>query len=244
MKTYAFIFFIACLFISCSTEAEKIINRSIELSGGNEFNHKIISFDFRYKNYVSKRKDGEFSLERFTANSSGVIRDVVNNTGFHRYINRDTIKVPDSLAVKYANSVNSVHYFAYLPYGLNDHSVNSELLGETEIKGKTYYKIKVWFDESDSNIGDDEDLYVYWINKDTYFIDYLAYEFKVDGGGMRFREAYNPRDVGGIRFVDYHNYKPENESVSLYELDSLFEVNKLVEVSDIELRNIKTGDYE
>ena len=244
MKTNVFTFILACIFISCSTKAEKIIDRSIELSGGNEFNHKMISFDFRYKNYVSKRKDGEFSLERFTVNSSSVTRDVFNNTGFHRYINRDTIKVPDSLAVKYANSVNSVHYFAYLPYGLNDHSVNSELLGETEIKGQGYYKIKVWFDNSESDVGDDEDVYVYWINKDTYFVDYLAYEFKVDGGGMRFREAYNPRFIGGIRFVDYHNYKPESKSASLYELDSLFENDKLVKVSEIELKNIQVVDFE
>src|SRR5690606_406146 len=103
-------------------------------------------------------------------------------------------------------------------------------------------KIKVWFDDSDSDVGDDEDVYVYWFNKDTYFVDFLAYEFKVDGGGMRFREAYNPRVVGGIRFVDYNNFKPESKSASLYELDSLFENDKLVKVSEIELKNIQVVD--
>ncbi len=244
MKTNVFTFILACIFISCSTKAEKIIDRSIELSGGNEFNHKKISFDFRDKHYISVRKDSEFVLERITLNSLGATVDSYTNKGFWRYMNERLIEVPDSLAVKYANSINSVHYFAYLPYGLNDHSVNSELLGETEIKGQGYYKIKVWFDDSDSDVGDDEDKYVYWINKDTYFVDYLAYEFKVDGGGMRFREAYNPRKVGGIRFVDYHNYKPESKSASLYELDSLFENDKLVKVSEIELKNIQVVDFE
>lgn len=244
MKTYAFILLTTYLFISCSSDGEKIIDRSIELSGGNHVNHKKISFDFRDKHYASGRKDGVFFLERVTSDSTGLTRDVFNNEGFKRYLNDRLMEIPDSMAVKYANSVNSVHYFAYLPYGLNDHSVNNELLEETEIRGQVYYKIKVWFDDSDSEVGDDEDVYVYWINKDTYFVDYLAYKFKVDGGGMRFREAYNPRNVGGIRFVDYNNFKPENKSASLYELDSLFESNKLVKVSEIELRNIRVTHYE
>ena len=120
----------------------------------------------------------------------------------------------DSIANVYANSVNSVHYFANLPYGLNDPAVNKEFLGEVAIKDKEYYKIKVTFDQKGGG-KDYEDIYLYWFNKETFKPDYLAYKFYVDGGGIRFRVAYNERYLGGIRFVDYENYEASREETSI-----------------------------
>jgi len=75
----------------------------------------------------------------------------------------------------------------------------------------SYYKLKVTFDQDGG--GDDfDDTYVYFFNKATFKPDYLAYDFHVNGGGMRFREAYNERYVNGIRFVDYNNMKPIDEN--------------------------------
>ena len=152
--------------------------------------------------------------------------------------------MPDSLANIYSNSINSVHYFAYLPYGLNDPAVNKEFLGEMAIKGKDYYKVKVTFDQE--NGGDDfDDVYIYWFNKETFKPEYLAYEFHVNGGGLRFREAYNERYVNGIRFVDYNNYKSVSDSQSIYEIDSLFNKGELELLSKIELKDVvvSPGNY-
>ena len=54
----------------------------------------------------------------------------------------------DSTRSKLSNAVNSVHYFAYLPYGLNGSAVHKELLGTTTLKNKEYYKIRVTFSEA------------------------------------------------------------------------------------------------
>ena len=70
-------------------------------------------------------------------------------------VNDSIVQVPDSMAHKYANSINSVHYFAYLPFGLNDAAVNKKLLGETTIRAQDYYLIQVTFDQK--NGGDDYD---------------------------------------------------------------------------------------
>ena len=56
---------------------------------------------------------------------------------------------------------------------------------------------------------------MYWFNKETFKPDYLAYDFHTDGGGVRFRKAYNERYVDGIRFVDYENYKPRDPKETL-----------------------------
>ena len=247
MKKIALVFVVMAIVFSCKeTEkkaeekqlsAQEIIDKSIAVSGGDAFSGSRISFDFRGRTYISEGKSWRSRLERITTDSTGTVRDVLNNSSFSRYINGELTQVPDTMVSRYSNSVNSVHYFAYLPYGLNSKAVNKELLGEISLKEKTYYKVKVTFDEEGG--GDDfEDIYLYWIDKDMFTVDYLAYEFGVNGGGMRFREAFNIRTVNGIRFVDYHNFKPEEGTVDFYTIDDLFEKGELELVSEIKLENL------
>ncbi len=216
--------------------AQSIIDKSIELSGGELYKFKNLSFDFRDITYSLKRINGSKEMKRFFYKDSNKISDVKGKK-FTRYINDSIVIVPDSIALKYSNSINSVLYFALLPYGLNDAAVNKEYLGEVTLKGEKYYKIKITF--SKENGGDDyKDTYVYWFNKETYKPDYLAYKFFVNGGGMRFRVAYNERIINGIRFVDYENYTPMINNGKIINIDRLYENDSLVLLSKIELKNI------
>ncbi|MFK7812476.1 MAG: DUF6503 family protein [Maribacter sp.] len=221
--------------------AQEIIDKSIDVSGGVDLYEKsIIAFKFRDREYISEMNGKRKTLKRIQKNDTLDLLDVLSPEGFKRFENDSLVSVHDSMATKYGNSVNSVHYFSKLPYGLNDPAVHKELLVETEIKGKPYYKVKVTFNQIGG--GDDfDDTYVYFFNKETFKPDYLAYDFHVDGGGMRFREAYNERYIGGIRFVDYKNMKPIEASTSVLEVDSLFNNDKLKLLSKIELKNIKVS---
>ncbi|MFD2823859.1 DUF6503 family protein [Lacinutrix iliipiscaria] len=237
---------VSCLFvIACKTEtqltAEKIIDKTIEVSGGENYLKANIEFDFRGKHYRSHRAGGSFQYERQFTDSIGNIKDVLNNDGFQRYVNNNSVVVIDSMIPKYSASVNSVHYFALLPYGLNDAAVNKSSLGKVTIKDKFYHKIKVTFDQEGG--GEDfEDVFVYWIDTETFKVDYLAYSYiETDGVGMRFREAYNERIINGLRFVDYKNYKPIDEALKLNALDKAFESNQLKLLSKIELKNIQVN---
>jgi len=233
------------LFFNCKEteteliDANAIIKTSIETSGGAKFNASVIGFDFRDRYYRAIRSKGNFQLERYTTDSiNNTIKDVLLNNGFRRYINDELVEVTDSMTVKYKASVNSVHYFSVLPYGLDAKAVNKNYLGKTKIKEQEYHKIKVTFSEEGG--GEDfEDVFIYWININTNKADYLAYSYnEEDGLGLRFREAYNERFVNGLRFVDYNNYKPHNSTVSVTDLDSLFESNQLTLLSKIELKKI------
>jgi len=220
--------------------AQEIVDKTVEVSGGDKFNTSTISFDFRDIHYKAIRNNGLYQYERFIADSIGQIRDVLSNDGFKRYINEKEAIVVDSMAAKYTRSVNSVHYFSVLPFGLNDAAVIKEYLGEVTIKNKMYYKIKVTFSQEGG--GDDyEDVFVYWIGKEDFKADYLAYSYMDSPTelGLRFREAYNERYVNNLRFVDYNNYKPEANITDLFMLDSLFDSGKLKLLSKIENVNIK-----
>lgn len=232
-------FILIILFLkSCAQEnkeisAQEIIDKTIENAGAHRYKRAIITFKFRDHIYKSSRRGGEFQLERSLEDSSGITRDVINNTGFRRYFNDSLITVPDSMALRYTSSVNSVHYFAHLPYALNDRAVNKEMEGETTILGQPYYKLKVTFQQEGGG-ADHHDEFLYWIHKENFTIDYLAYKFLVNQGGIRFRVAYNPRYIEGIRFVDYENYTTEDFNTKLNDLDNLYLKGELIRLSTIE----------
>ncbi len=223
--------------VMAQVSAKEIIDRTIEKAGGDRYDRAIIHFTFRGKQYHSKRNNGNYQLERFIYKNKETIHDVVSNSGLKRTINNCPITIADSLVTRVSDGVNSVHYFANLPYGLNASAVKKELVGESTINGEAYYKIKVTFKEEGGGT-DFDDEFLYWIHKTNFTIDYLAYKYAVNGGGIRFREAYNPRMVNGVRFVDYNNYKTDNLTTSLDVLDDLFEKQRLKLLSKIELTDI------
>ena len=240
---YLIVLILAIFVTSCQEEkevisADEIITKTIKNAGGDIYKRATVQFKFRDNSYKSIRNGGEFQLERIISDSAGTFRDVVSNTGFQRFLNDSLTIVPDSMAVRYAGSVNSVHYFAHLPYGLNDKAVNKKLVGDAEIKGEPYYQLKITF-QQDGGGADHHDEFLYWVHKENYTIDYLAYKFMENKGGIRFREANNPRIIHGIRFVDYNNYKIEDFTTDLCNLDELFKEGKLELLS-----TIKTEDVE
>lgn len=231
------------LFFACKQEtkqltAQQIIDKTIENAGGKKYDNAAIQFTFRGTQYNSSRNNGQFELSRSFTDSLGDIKDVLNNDGFERFVNGEKMNLPDSTATKYANSVNSVHYFAELPYGLNEAAVEKELVDTTEINGKKYYEVKVTFKQEGGGV-DHGDIYMYWISQKDFTVDYFAYKYYTGKGGIRFRTAYNPRMVNGIRFADYKNYKAEPwKSVEVQDLDEMFEAGKLELLSDIKTEDV------
>ena len=136
------------LFASCNsrTEAEKIVDKAIEAHGGDVYNNSKIEFDFRDIHYTIFKTADRFEYIREFSDSTGTVVDLLNNEGFVRTVNGAKVDtLSEEWIGKYSRSVNSVAYFAFLPYGLNDPSVFKELLGETELNGEKYNLIKVTF---------------------------------------------------------------------------------------------------
>lgn len=225
---------------ACSTQpdAQSIIDKAIEEHGGDAYEHSRISFDFRDVHYTAKHQNGQFVYTRFFPDSLGGIRDSLTNDGFSRSINGQKVDLSFEEDSMYTNSVNSVIYFALLPYKLNDPAVNKKLLEETTISGEPYYEIEVTFDQQGG--GDDyQDRYIYWIHRNDYTMDYLAYRFQVDGGGTRFRDAKNVRRVNGILFADYNNFGSPEMQHPLEDYENYFMSDTLTKVSEVNLENIE-----
>lgn len=236
------------LLLSCSDSeeiknklSEIIVEKAIEYSGKNKLNSHELEFDFRDYHYKSVPDCSGFLLSRTQLDSS--ITDELQNGKLTRYRNDSIVKLADSTAFKYKESLNSVHYFMQLPLRLNDRAVNKTYLGRDTIDDQVYLKLQITFEEKDG--GEDfQDVYQYWFENESFSMDYLAYSFVTNGGGLRFRKAVNQREIQGVKFQDYENYKPKSDTVKLSDLSQLFKTNNLDLLSKIENTNLKLNSID
>lgn len=129
--------------------------------------------------------------------------------------------------------MHSVAYFVLLPAKLSDPAVLSDYVGESQIEGHSYHRVRVR-SRAEGGGTDYQGTFFYWLNQQTHTMDYLAYS----EGGPRFRKAINPQVVGGIRFQDYINYKGENDdATSVGTNDRRYQARQLTELSRIEQKN-------
>lgn len=213
------------------TKADSIVNRAIEVHGGQLYDNADYSFVFREKKYRFKNNGANYAYSSAIQQGDSLIKDVMINNDVKRYINTKQQSLSTEDAGKYGEAVNSVIYFATLPYKLQDASVHKTFVEETTIKGKKYEVIQVTFGQ-DGGGKDFDDEFHYWINKQTHKIDYLAYNYRTNDGGVRFRAAFNTRVVDGLTFQDYINYEAPVET-PLKDLPALYEQGKLKELSKI-----------
>lgn len=215
-----------------------LIEQSIVAHGMDSIEGKRIDFIFRDHAYRLERKDGKRHYQRFKVTNEGRILDILDSEeGFKRTISEKQVYVADSMVAKYSNSVNSVLYFMQIPLILKDPAVVSTYEGKISIEGAEYHSLKVTFEQEGGGV-DFEDEFRYWINTETSEMDFLAYSYLTDGGGIRFRKAINKRKIQGVLFQDYENYKPNDKKTSLDELPSMYEDGQLELLSKIENTHI------
>ena len=246
-------FIVLVVFIACSnppkkekvsepilqeiSKADQIIEASIQAHGGELYDKAYYQFVFRGNLYSFNNDKSAFEYEFKGLNKEGdSIHTLLTQNKVQVWMNNAKLELNEKEKLSYSDNLNSVIYFATLPHKLGDNSVNKLYEGTTTIFDRNYEVIKVSFKQEGGGT-DFDDEYYYWINAETMLIDYLAYNYHTNGGGVRFRAAYNPVKVEGIHFQDYVNYKVE-VGTKLEKLPFLYEKGMLQELSRIETENI------
>ncbi len=220
-----------------SNKADKIIAKCMEAHGGDRYDRAHYSFVFRGKTYEFKNDQLNYSY-KMTKTKDGITTvDVLDNHGLKRLVDGKSVILSERENTGYSKALNSVIYFATLPYKLKDKAVNKSYVGTETIMGKNYEVVQITFNEEGGG-ADHDDTFYYWINKEDYIIDFLAYNYTVNKGGVRFRTANNRRIVDGIVFQDYVNYKAE-VGTPLADLPKLWEKGALKELSKIDTENVQ-----
>lgn len=236
------------LFTSCKTAKENnhsnsandramyILDQTVKAHGGDLYEKANYQFVFRDNVYTFKNNGKQYNYTALKKKDGNTTYDILNNDGLIRTINDSNQNLSIADQAKYSGGINSVIYFATLPHKLQDPAVNKFYKGTTTIKGKTYEVLEVTFNQEGGG-KDHDDTFHYWLNKETHLIDYLAYNYAVGKGGVRFRSAYNTRNVDGVVFQDYINYKAE-VGTPLIDLPKLYEAEQLKKLSVIATEDI------
>ncbi len=233
-----FIAFAALFLASCSSggNANSIIKKSIAFYGMDELDGKTIDFDFRERHFTVKFNKGDFFYEStFKDDSLGLIKDQLSNHGFVREQNGLVVPLSQKDSVKYAEALNSVVYFAFLPLKLKDDAVQTKFLQSVQVKGKEYNQIEVSFDTENGGSHYD-DIYYYWFDAKDSSMDYFAYS----KGGNRFRAKNGLISSDGLHLQNYINLESDStEKRDLKDYYILFEQDKLNTLSHITLENLR-----
>lgn len=231
---------ITALLSSCTTDkpdARAIMDQAMQAHGTAIAAQGTLSFNFRGIDYSVERDNGVFTYQRHLMIGTDTVLDRLENKGFSRYRNGIQLPLADSLSTRYSASLNSVIYFAQLPYSLDGDAIQLKYIAQDTIKGKAYHELQVTFNETGGG-EDHEDVFMYWVNTQDHMIDYMAYSYCEEDCGYRFRESENRRNINGIIVQDYNNFKAQKGDVDLSKMDDLLEEGKLVKLSDIDLKRV------
>jgi hypothetical protein len=248
MIKHIYVFVVAVLTIGCSHDAPKkenekdlalsVLDSAIAFYSEVDLKKMSIAFDFRGKTYAASWPSEGMIYTNFYTDSLGAHKRQLQNGKYQEWLNDRELQLDDKTRAARGSSVNSVLYFALLPWNLQDEAVRATYVGESTIDSRLYHNIKVTFSEAGG--GDDyDDVFLYWFDADDYSMDYLAYSYREDEGGTRFRSASNARRVNGIMFQDYANYKGPADSDSLSFILDMYNEGKLDLLSQIDLSKIQ-----
>lgn len=214
------------------------IERALDAHGSQRLTRATVAFVFRGAKFeVERDTNGVFRYARLTVQGGREIRDTLTNAGTTRRIDGTPVQLSPDEERAVAESLNSVVYFATLPFALQDAAVRSEELGSETIDGESYQRVRVSF-VPESGGSDHDDVFIYWFHASRGTLDYLAYSYRRNGGGVRFRVAQNPRMVAGVRFQDYTNYRPASLDVELTSLPVRHQRGELIPVSTVKTEKV------
>lgn len=223
---------VAWLFLAAAPEA--LVDRAVEAHGSERLRDAEVRFTFRGERFaMDRRPNGTFRYRvemRGDADaSSGPTTIVVSNEGTKRLLGGAE---PERATGAEHTKVNSVVYFASMPLPLLDPAVRLADAGAETHDGERLHRVRVTFAKEGGG-ADHEDAFMFWFRDSDGMIAYLAYRYATDGGGIRFRVPKNPREVRGVVFLDYDNYKTDDLTTPLDALLRKFEAGALERVSEV-----------
>ena len=233
-------------------DALALVDRLRDRHGVDALDRAEVAFSFRGTPFTARREGSQFRYARVLTDEDGQrVEEVVDNAGVHRFVDGAEVELAEDEAGRVHTAVNSVVYFALLPYALTDPAVRVRTLGPDSVGGAAYDRLEATFAQEGGG-ADWDDRYVYWIRQPDgtgagATLDFLAYSYATTPGdtsrnetGVRFREVLGTRDVGGVRFQNYRNLTADSLGPrDLERFGELYDAGRTRTVSDVVLDSIR-----
>ncbi|MFP3941178.1 MAG: DUF6503 family protein [Thermoanaerobaculia bacterium] len=225
-------------------EVLPIVVQAIEHHGGDLYESTESSFEIASASgafRVEVRRDG--GLYRHVVEGEtpdGLRRVTVTNDSVEVTVDGEPVRVQEDREQGWRNHVDARVWFPFLPYGLAGDGVYLHDRGLVEwpveegAGARELREVKVTFQPGSSSGAEDE--YLFWFDLETGRMEQFAYSF---AGGLRFRQAFDFRRVGGILFADNENYGVDGEGYRVDQVTPEFVAEEMELVSTIRLRDVE-----
>lgn len=218
-----------------------IVERAIAYHGGDLYRASETRLQLCSRSgcfHVGARVAGDlYTYTAEGATRSGQLRVRTRNEGVERWRDGEPVPVQPEEEQALRDWVMARVYFCFLPYRLNDPSVQQQDLGLETWDGRPLHKVKVTFAAGSSTDAHDE--YLYWFDPETARLEQFAYSFQGNPGGLRFRRGLNYRRIGGLLFFDQENLGAEGDDLKVDQITPQFVAERMSPVSMVELREIE-----
>lgn len=227
--------------VSGPVERLEIVDRAIAHHGGETYRAITTELDVCSKSgcfHVLSRADGDRFDYTVSGRAAGASR-AVSSSGGELSVHLDGVaaNLPADQQQRYRDWAMARIYFCFLPYRLNDPGVYKQDLGLVSWDNRRLHRVKVTFEPGSSTDASDE--YMYWFDPETGRLEYFAYTYDDNGGGLRFRRAVGHRRIGGILFFDQENLGVEGPDLSVDAIDEAYVRGTLRSISTVRLENIE-----
>jgi len=250
MRKYFFSLLIGVSLLSCNqnnkgvksqdTRAKEILLNSIKAYNSDSFYNSTIQFNTKDLEYKLYRKSNIADFEVVRKLDTVTYKATYNN-GTRAYFVNNIEQEQTSAAMKFIDiKLEGLCYLFSIPHEFNQNHVQLKKLEDVIIKNKNYNVIHVSFTRISEE--DPDDVFILYINPDTFYIDYLAekYHFTAVNRPL-FKVAHNFRTIEGITFVDYYVLDPKKEDrdTDLEVIYKLYNANNLNELQSLIFENIQ-----
>lgn len=231
-----YLLLIGLIWVACQPPGfnpEEVIQASVRFSGGRISDGRV-DFQINELKYRYARQGEDYSLERSFADSTALVRDILNKKGFMRMVDSLTEILPDSAAQELSETLEAEMRIAMLPFSIDSYAATAVALGLDSIGSELLFRIRV-------PLGTDSEPEVLhcWFNPDSSELRFAAYAHTAWGDGPWFYEVINHQTAGGVRFSDFIRYHPAKRSAGVDALNQLFNEKQLMVADTIRLRNIR-----
>lgn len=218
--------------------AHDVLSRAAGAHGLTRDRRLAIDFGFRGTPYRLRLDGTDVRYARTVRDRQGERVDTLVGSTFEVRRGATVVDVAPDRAGAWRRSLNSVAYFATLPRPLFDDAVIARSLGRSTLAGRDWDTVEVRFHEEGG--GDDhDDVFRYWFDPQTGEMAYLAYTFRVNGGGVRLRRVIGRHEVEGVVLLDWANLGLDGPSHTIDAAVAAFERGELPQLSTIELADVR-----
>lgn len=232
---------IILLLFSCNNEqslsGEDLLNRAIEVSGGDSFFHSTISFDAQGMRYTMER-DGNIANFTSERQVDTTYYKATYRNGYQQYFVNGVEQEESFSSRKFISSrLEGFLYLTSIPHVFNQTAVIVNRKEDVVIRNKTYQVLHITFTKLPEDDPGNE-FYLY-IDPVSGYVEFRAEKLDLDGETNLLKKAYNPRIIEGIRFVDYKVFTTRDTTMLLSDYYKAYDIPNLIPIGDIEYTNIE-----